>query len=102
MIDLFVDILPLKELGFKHTVLQKEGRPPYDPSLFLKLYLYGYKYAIRSSRKLEHACRVNIELWWLLNGLKPAFRSIASFRKENAAALEAAFRYFVFLLQDLV
>ena len=100
-IDIFVDLLPLKELGFKHTALQKEGRPPYDPSLFLKLYLYGYKHSIRSSRKLEHCCKVNIEIWWLLKGLKPSFRSIAYFRKDNAAALKAAFRYFVIMLQDM-
>jgi transposase len=101
VIDLFVDMLPLKELGFKHTDLRKEGRPPYDPSLFLKLYLYGYKHSIRSSRKLEHTSKGNIELWWLLKGLKPSFRSIAYFRKDNAAALKAAFRYFVIMLQDL-
>jgi len=101
VIDLFVDMLPLKELGFKHTSLQKEGRPPYNPSLLLRLYMYGYKYSIRSSRKLENACKVNVELWWLLQGLKPSFRSIAYFRKENAAALKAAFRYFVILLQEL-
>lgn len=101
VIDLFVEILPLKDLGFKHTSLQKEGRPPYDPSFMLKLYLYGYKFSIRSSRKLEHSCKVNIELWWLLKGLKPSFRSIAYFRKDNAAALKAAFRYFVIMLQDL-
>ena len=47
IIDMFVDILPLQELGFKHTSLQKEGRPPYSPAFLLKLYLYGYKYAIR-------------------------------------------------------
>lgn len=101
VIDIFVDILPLCELGFKHARLQKEGRPPYDPSQLLKLYLYGYKHSIRSSRKLEHSCRVNVELWWLLKGLKPSFRSIAYFRKDNAAALKAAFRYFVILLQDM-
>lgn len=101
VIDLFVDLLPLREMGFKHALLQKEGRPPYDPSLLLKLYLYGYKQAIRSSRKLEYACNVNIELWWLLKGLKPSFRAIAYFRKDNAAALKSAFRYFVIMLQDL-
>ena len=101
VIDLFVDLLPLKDLGFKHAALQNEGRPPYDPSLLLKLYLYGYKHSVRSSRKLEHCCKVNIELWWLLKGLKPSFRSIAYFRKDNAAALKAAFRYFVIMLQDL-
>ena len=101
VIDLFVDLLPLKELGFKHACLQKEGRPPYDPSALLKLYMYSYKYAIRSSRKLEHSCKVNVELWWLLKGLKPSFRSIAYFRKDNAAGFKAAFRYFVIMLQDL-
>ena len=60
VIDLFVDVLPLKELGFKHAELKKEGRPPYDPSTLLKLYLYGYKHSIRSSRKLEQSCKVNV------------------------------------------
>ena len=63
VIDLFVDILPLQDLGFKHASLQKEGRPPYEPSLLFKLYLYGYKHSIRSSRKLEHSCKVNLELY---------------------------------------
>ena len=53
LIDLFVDILPIDELGFKHVKLQSEGRPPYNPATLLKLYLYGYKHSIRSSRKLE-------------------------------------------------
>lgn len=32
LIDLFVDILPIDELGFKHVKLQSEGRPPYNPA----------------------------------------------------------------------
>ena len=52
LIDLFVDILPIDELGFKHVKLQSEGRPPYNPATLLKLYLYGYKHSIRSSRKI--------------------------------------------------
>ena len=39
VIDLFVDILPIYELGFKHVKLQSEGRPPYNPVTLLKLYL---------------------------------------------------------------
>ena len=61
IIDLFVDILPIDELGFKHVKLQSEGRPPYNPVTLLKLYLYGYKHSIRSSRKLEHSCKINEE-----------------------------------------
>ena len=39
IIDLFVDILPIDELGFKHVKLQSEGRPQYNPVTLLKMYL---------------------------------------------------------------
>ena len=99
VVDLFVEMLPLKELGFK-DVLRQEGRPPYRSSDLLKLYIYGYKNQLRSSRKLEHTCKVNMEVIWLLKGLKPSARKIAYFRKNNATAFKQAFRYFVCLLKD--
>ena len=60
----------------------------------------SYKHGIRSSRKLEHACKVNVELWWLLNGQVPSDRTIAAFRKENSKAFKNAFRHFVLMLKD--
>lgn len=99
IVDLFVEVLPIDELGFKN-ILQKQGRPPYQVSDLLKLYLYGYKNSIRSSRKLAKACRVNIEVIWLLKGLKPSARTIAYFRKNNATAFKKTFRFFVSLLKD--
>ncbi|WP_283811951.1 transposase [Bradyrhizobium nanningense] len=56
---------------------------------------------IRSSRRLEReACR-NLELIWLLRNLKPGYRTIGNFRKENWAALKAANRSFVLLMREL-
>jgi transposase len=101
-IDSFVGALDLGKLGFRHADRRVGvGQPPYDPSDLLKLYLYGYINQIRSSRRLEReACR-NLELIWLLKNLKPGYRTIASFRKENWAALKAANRGFVLLLREL-
>ena len=99
IVDMFVDVLPMNELGFE-DVLNSEGRPPYRSADLLKLYLYGYKNKLRSSRQLEHACKVNLEVIWLLKGLRPSARKIAYFRKENARAFKMAFRYFVVLLKD--
>ena len=99
IVDMFVNILPMKKLGFE-DVLNSEGRPPYRSADLLKLYLYGYKNKLRSSRQLEHACKVNLEVIWLLKGLRPSARKIAYFRKENAKAFKMAFRYFVTLLKD--
>ena len=61
-IDVFVDGLDLKELGFSHAVLEETGRPPYDLADMLKLYIYGYLNRIRSSRWLEKECKRNVEL----------------------------------------
>src|SRR5690554_5333686 len=98
-VDMFVDILPMEELGFR-DVLNSEGRPPYHSSDMLKLYLYGYKNRLRSSRQMEHACKVNLEVIWLLKGLRPSARKIAYFRKDNATAFKLAFRHFVGLLKE--
>lgn len=100
LIDVFVDALPLDKIGFKGVEVAEEGRPPFYPGDLLKLYMYGYKHGLRSTRKLEHAAQVNIELWWLLKGLKPSNRAIAYFRKNNPKAFKNAFRYFVLVLKD--
>lgn len=102
-IEGFVGALDLAKLGFRHADrgADEAGQPPYDPADLLKLYLYGYINQIRSSRRLEReACR-NLELIWLLKNLKPGYRTIANFRKENWAALKAANRSFVLLVRDL-
>lgn len=100
VVDLFVDCLPMDSLGFKHQTAS-EGRPPYSSSDLLKLFLYGYKNHLRSSRKLAHACEVNLEVIWLLKGLRPSARKIAYFRKNNAKAFKQAFRYFVVMLKEM-
>ena len=101
-IDSFVGALDLAQLGFRHAKRGVgAGQPPYDPSDLLKLYLYGYINGIRSSRRLEREAGRNLELIWLLKSLKPGYRTIANFRKENWAALKAANRSFVLLLREL-
>ena len=102
-IESFVCALDLAKLGFRHAERSAEamGQPPYDPADLLKLYLYGYINQVRSSRRLEReACR-NLELIWLLRNLRPGYRTIANFRKENWAALKAVNRGFVLLVREL-
>jgi transposase len=101
-IESYVCALDLAKLGFRHADRCTEvGQPPYDPADLLKLYLYGYINQVRSSRRLEReACR-NLELIWLLRNLRPGYRTIANFRKENWAALKAVNRGFVLLVREL-
>lgn len=78
-IDAFVDKLDMVALGFEQSTLNTTGRPPYHPSILLKLYIYGYLNRIRSSRRLETECHRNVELMWLLSKLKPDHKTIANF-----------------------
>jgi transposase len=100
-IDAFVDSLNLEKLGFKHALPTELGRPSYDPSDLLKLYVYGYLNQIRSSRKLERECHRNIEVMWLMRKLTPDFKTIADFRKDNIDCVKGVFKEFVKLCMSL-
>lgn len=95
IIDLFVDSLDLKRLGFIENGASDNGRPAYNPADLFKLYIYGYLNRVRTSRLLERECQRNIEVMWLLRGLQPCFRTIAGFRSENPKAFRNTFSHFV-------
>jgi transposase len=90
--------LDLAALGFIGTVPKATARPGYAPADLLKLYIYGYLNRVRSSRRLEDETHRNIEVIWLLRHLKPDFKTIADFRRDNRAAFRAVFREFVLLV----
>ena len=71
-----------------------EGRPSYDPKSLYKIYIYGSRKGIRSSRKLAESCKVNLEVKWMIGGVEPDFRTIADFRKNNIDSLKEIFYEF--------
>jgi transposase len=94
-LDAFVESLDLKGLGFPRVEPDPHGRPPYHPGDLLRLYLYGYLFAIRSSRALEREAHRNLEVIWLLKHLAPDFKTIADFRRVNAKAIHNLCREFI-------
>ncbi len=100
-LDAFVASLELHALGFAKAQCAGTGRPPYDPAVLLKLYLYGYLHRIRSSRLLEGECRRNVEVIWLTGKQTPDFKTIADFRKDNLKPLKAVARQFTLLCRKL-
>src|SRR6202035_2110325 len=97
-IDAFVDGLDLSALGFARVVPEATGRPGYSPGDLLKLYIYD---RVRSSRRLEAETYRNLEVIWLLRHLRPDFKTIADFRRDNRSAFRAVFREFVLLCRQL-
>lgn len=100
-IDAFVDGLDLTAAGFARVAPQATGRPGYAPKDLLKLYVYGYLNRVRSSRRLEAEAHRNIEVIWLLRHLKPDFKTIADFRRDNRKTFRPIFCEFVLLCRQL-
>ena len=65
-IEALVDGLDLHAAGFTRVAAKDTGRPGYDPSDLLKIYIWGYLNRVRSSRRLEAEAHRNIEVIWLL------------------------------------
>ena len=99
VVDMFVDELDLSELGFEGAAAT--GRPGYHPATMLKLYIYGYLNQVQSSRRLEREAGCNVEVMWLTGRLAPDFKTIADFRRDHGAAIQAACRRFVLVCRNL-
>jgi len=88
----FVEVLDLSGLGFKVRPSGDVGRPNYSSDLMVKAWLYGFMHKIRSSRKLEAACRSQIGLLWLLGTHAPDHNSLWRFWRDNKVALRSLFK----------
>lgn len=101
VVDVFVDGLDLAALGFGGVQPAATGRPAYHPATLLKIYVYGYLNRVQSSRRLERETGRNIELMWLTGRLTPDFKTIADFRKDNGAAIQAACTQFIVICRQV-
>ena len=74
----------LEELDYTglYKAYSQSGRnPAVEPKLMFKILVYAYSQNIYSSRKIEEACRRDINFLWLLAGAKaPDHSTIARFR----------------------
>src|SRR6202049_4530540 len=100
-VDVFVDALELRDLGFDGVDPAATGRPAYHPSTMLKLYIYGYLNRVQSSRRLEREAGRNLEVMWLTGRLVPDHKTIADFRKDNGPAIKKVCVQFVALCRKI-
>ena len=101
VIDVFVDELDLRKLGFERADPAATGRPGYSPTTLLKIYVYGYLNRVQSSRRLETEAQRNLEVIWLTGRLAPDFKTIADFRRDNGEAIRKVCKEFVLLCRRM-
>ena len=101
VISAFTGQLDMAALGYKYAECKHTGSPPYDPRMMLNLYVYGYLHRVRSSRGLRDEAVRNVEVMWLMDGLRPDDKSICNFRAENSKALRGTFRAFTEMCRQM-
>src|SRR5438132_6030815 len=100
-VDVFVDALELRDLGFDGVDPATTGRPAYHPSPMLKLYIFGYLKRVQSSRRVEREAGRHLEVMWLTGRLVPDHKTIADFRKDNGSAIKKVCAQFVALCRKM-
>ena len=98
--------LILEGLNYKKLYMAYSSRgrkPAVEPKILFKVLTYAYANNIYSSRKVETACKRDINFMWLLQGNKaPDHSTIARFRKEYLAdAIDDLFTQLVCFLHEI-
>lgn len=87
-------------LGAFRTNVQAGGKAQYHPRLMLALLIYSYANGVFSSRRIERATHRDIGARFIGANTHPDHDTIASFRRLNKAAFEAAFVQVLLLARE--
>ncbi len=87
-------------LGAFLAAARTGGKPQYHPRLMLALQIYSYANGVFSSRRIERATYRDIAVRFVAANLHPDHDTIATFRRANKAAFEAAFLQVLLLARE--
>lgn len=96
-VHVFVDLVRSIELGHFLVPPGPKGEKPYHPHALFGVLAWGYLHGVRSSRTLARLARQEAAFVYLVGGGQPNYRTLARFRRENAAAFAAVFQETVLL-----
>ena len=83
------------DLGVLYGRYREGGRPFFDPGMQLKVLIFAYCDGVRSCREIAKHIRFDLRYRYFCGSLRPDFRTINRFRKDN---LDLLSDYFVQLV----
>lgn len=96
-VHVFVDLVGDIDLNHFLVPPGPKGEKPYHPHALFGVLAWGYLHGVRSSRKLARLARQEATFVYLAGGGQPNYRTLARFRRENAASFTAVFQETVIL-----
>lgn len=73
------------------------GQKAYCPRILLSILFYGYSVGVRSSRKLSKACEERVDFMFLAKKLRPNYKTISEFRRDNLSEISELFQEIVLI-----
>src|SRR4051812_19072862 len=90
-IHVFIDLVQGVDLSHFMIPPGPKGEKPYHPHALFGILAWGYLHGVRSARKLARLARQEATFVYLAGGGAPNYRTLARFRRDNAAAFTAVF-----------
>lgn len=84
-----IDAAGWKELGVE---LERRGAPSYHRRLLLSVWCYGFMTGVRSSRRLEAACKESLPYLWLTGQQTPDHNTLWRFYQEHRDRMRSLLR----------
>src|ERR671939_1627521 len=100
-VHVFVDLVRSIDLGHFTIPPGPKGEQPYHPHALFGILAWGYLHGVRSARTLARLARQEATFVYLAGGGRPNDRTLARFRRDNAAAFTAVFQETVILALHL-
>ncbi len=94
VVETFVECKVKGQIKLKYSERETRGRRSYDPYMMLTLFIVGIIKDFRTCRKLQWFAAETSWGMWICMNLKPNFRTINDFRKNNADEIAAVFYAF--------
>ena len=93
LVWLILDVVEVLDTSGLHRVHANDGpgRPAWDPDMMLALLVYAYCVGLRSSRRIEAACRSDVAFRVICANRVPDFRTVARFRAASGEVLVSLF-----------
>ncbi|MCA1696818.1 MAG: transposase, partial [Actinobacteria bacterium] len=88
-----LDVVAMVDLSSFHAHHRNDGagRRAYDPEMMVALLVYAYCRGLRSSRRIEAACRADLAFRAICADVVPDHIAIARFRADHQEAFRAVF-----------
>lgn len=100
-IHIFAEITERLDISHLDSNFSGMGQRPYHPLMLLRLLMWGLANRVVSTRQIEVLAHRDVSFIYLAGGQRPDYRTLARFRRGNAAEIEKLFKQTVILCARL-